>query len=311
MPRRVRYWLAVGLMTAALAWAGWRGTPANPATLISRVDVFATAVILGAMPWLVFRRFGTVRGGWLPRIVRIAGYLAVVGLVLAKADAERVEYARSTGRPGLGGLWVGEIIFLLVLSAYVAGLLIVTARRSPASPAAATTGVLGGVAIGLTIFVVRPLEGPLHTNSALLTGVYFALRLVSVALVLGGAIAVGIAAARRSSHRGSSHSVGPTPAGLAPPAGSQPVPPGSVPPGSVAPGSVAPGSVAPGLVAPGGRSHPGRSHRGQQRGRSHRAQQRGRRLARGHAPGRAWLLVSVLAAQQRCSCRCWASALSR
>ncbi len=78
----------------------------------------------------------------------------------------------------LGGLWVGEVIFLLVLSGYVAGLLIVTARRSPASPAAATIGALGGVALGLTIYLVRPLEGPLHTSSAWLTAVYFAVRLV-------------------------------------------------------------------------------------------------------------------------------------
>ncbi len=222
MPRRIRYWLAVAVMTAALAWAGWQGTLANPATLISRVDVFATALILAAMPWLVVRRFGTVRDGWLPRIVRIAGYLAVVGLVLAKADAERVEYARPTGRPALGGLWVGEIIFLLVLSTYVAGLLIVTARRSPASPAAVTSGAIGGVVIGLTIFVVRPLEGPLHTSSTAVTAAYFAVRLISVPVVIGAAIAVGITAARRSSQRGSPRSMGQTSAGIAAVAGPQP-----------------------------------------------------------------------------------------
>ncbi|MGO8960738.1 MAG: hypothetical protein ACLQFR_25685 [Streptosporangiaceae bacterium] len=222
MPRRIRYWLAVGLMTAALAWAVWSGTPANPATLISRVDVFATALILAAVPWPVARRFGPVRDGWLPRIARFAGYLGVVGLVLAKANAERVEYARSAGRPGLTGLWVGEVLFLLVLSGYVTGLLIATARRSPASPAASTTGVLGGVVLGLTIYVVRPLEGPLHTSSAWLTAVYFVGRLISIPLVLCAAIAVGIAAVRRSANRGSSHAVGQTPAGLGA-AGPQPV----------------------------------------------------------------------------------------
>jgi hypothetical protein len=220
MPRRVRYWLAVGLMTAALGWTGWPGTPANPATLISRVDVFATVLILAALPWPVARRFGAVRSGWLPRIVRYAGYLAVVALVLAKADAERVEYAQPTRRTSLGGLWVGEIIFLLVLAAYVTGLLVMTARRSPASQAAVTIGALGGVVLGVTIYLVRPLEGPLHTSSVWPTGLYFAVRLVSVPLVIGAVIVVGIAAARRSSHRGNSRSPGQAPAGSAAPAAS-------------------------------------------------------------------------------------------
>ena len=207
---------------------GWvAGAPANPATLISRVDVFATALILAALPWPVARRFGTVRYGWLPRFARFAGYLVVVALVLAKAGAERVEYAQSARRTSLGGLWVGEIIFLLVLAAYVTGLLVMTARRSPASPAAVTIGALGGVVLGVTIYVVRPLEGPLHASSAWLTGAYFAARLVSVPLVLGAVIAVGIAAARRSSHRGNPRSLGQAAAGSPAPAGSRPATPES------------------------------------------------------------------------------------
>ena len=249
MPRRVRYSLAVGLMTAALGWAGWQGTPANPATLISRVDVFATALILAALPWPVARRFGTVRYGWLPRIARFAGYLVVVALVLAKADAERIEYADSARRTSLGGLWVGEIIFMLVLAAYVTGLLVMTARRSPASPAAVTIGALGGIALGVTIYLVRPLEGPLHTSSAWLTGAYFAARLVSVPLVLGAAVAVGIAAARRSSHRGKPRSLGQAPAGSAAAAGSRPATPESAMAPSADPPSRAKQGVMAGLCA--------------------------------------------------------------
>src|SRR5258708_32605932 len=201
MPRRLRYLLAVGLMAAALGWAGWQGPPANPATLVSRGDGLAPVFILAALPWLVARRFGKIRSGLLPRIVRFAGYLVVVALVLAKAEAERVEYAESARRTSLGGLWVGEIIFLLVLAAYVTGLLVLTAQRSPASPAAVTIGAVSGVVLGVTIYLVRPLEGPLHTSSAWLTGVYFAVRLASVALVIVAAIGVGIAAAARSLHR--------------------------------------------------------------------------------------------------------------
>ncbi len=245
MPSRVRYLLAVALMTAGLGWAGWQGTPANPATLISRVDVFATALILAALPWPVARRFGPVRYGWLPRVARFAGYLVVMGLVLAKAGAERVEYAHSARRASLGGLWVGEIIFLLVLAAYVTGLLVMTARRSPASPAAVTIGAVGGIVLGVTIYLVRPLEGPLHTSSAWLTGVYFAARLVSVPLVLGAVIMVGIAATRRSSHRGNSRSVGQAPAASAAPAGSRP----AVPESAVAPSADPPSRAKQGVMA--------------------------------------------------------------
>jgi hypothetical protein len=245
MPRRVRYLLAIGLMTAALGWAGWQGAPANPATLVSRVDVFATALILGALPWAVARRFGKIRPGLKPRIVRFAGYLAVVALVLAKADAERLEYAQSARRTSLDGLWVGEIIFLLVLAAYVTGLLALTAQRSPASPAAVSIGAVGGVVLGVTIYLVRPLEGPLHTSSAWLTGVYFAVRLVSVPLVIIAVIVVGLAAARRPSHRGNSRSLGQAPAGPAAPAGSPSATPGSA---AVTPAD-SPGRAKQGVMA--------------------------------------------------------------
>lgn len=221
MPRKTLYGLAVAVMTAVLAWTGWRGLPGNPATLISRVDVVATTLILAVLPWPVRRRFGDVRDGWVPRAARIAGYLVVLALVLVKADAERVEYAGPASRPGLGGLWVGEILFLVVLALYVAGLLAMTARRSPASPAALAIGGLAGIALGVVIYVVRPLEGPLHTSSDWLTAAFIAARLLALPLVLGAAIAAGVAAARRSAHRGRTHSVGPQLA-RADPAGSAP-----------------------------------------------------------------------------------------
>lgn len=221
MPRKFLYALAVAALTAVLAWAGWRGVPGNPATLISRVDVVATVLILTGLPWPVQRRFGELRSGWAPRAARIAGYLIVLALVLLKADAEQVEYATSARRPGLGGLWVGEIVFLVVLAAYVAGLLAMTARHSPASPRALAIGGLAGVVLGISIYVLRPLEGPLHTSSGLLTVVYVAARLLAVPLVLGGAIAAGVTAARHSAHRGKSSRSGST-AGRPQPRGAKP-----------------------------------------------------------------------------------------
>ena len=203
MPRRIGGWLAIGCAAAVLAWACWPGAPGDPATLISRIDVIATVLILAGMPWLVRRRFGPMSQGWLPLAVRLSGYAAVFGLVLVKARVESFEFAGRSGRLALDGLWLGEVVFVLLLAAYIAGLLAVTARRPPASPAALAIGTGAGIVLGLTIYVMRPLAGPLHTGSGWLTGFYVAARLLAVPLVCATLMAAGLAAARRTSRRDS------------------------------------------------------------------------------------------------------------
>src|SRR5215472_5367190 len=136
MPRRIVSSLVFLAATAGLIWAGWPGAPANPATLVNRVDVIAAVVMLAGLPWLARRVFGPAGDSWLARIVRAGGYAAVFALVLVKAEVERPEYAAHSGHAWLAGVWAGEIIFLVVIAAYVAGLLAVTARRPPFSPEA-------------------------------------------------------------------------------------------------------------------------------------------------------------------------------
>ena len=133
MPRRIVSSLVFLAAAAGLVWADWPGAAANPATLINRVDVVAAVVILAGLPWLARRVFGPVGDSWLTRIVRAGSYAAVFALVLVKAEVERSEYAVRSGRAWLAGAWAGEIIFLLVIAAYVAGILAVTSRRSPLS----------------------------------------------------------------------------------------------------------------------------------------------------------------------------------
>jgi len=203
MPRKIIYMLASGAAAAGLAWATWPGAPADPATVISRIDVIATVVMLAGLPWAVRRVFGPVGGGWLPRTVRAGGYAAVLGLVLVKTKVERPEYAALSGRAVLAGIWAGEIVFLLVLTAYVAGLLAVTARRPPAGPAALAIGTGAGVAISLALYALSALRHPLHVTDAWLAWASDAARLLAVPLVVGAAIAAGVVAARRTSGRGS------------------------------------------------------------------------------------------------------------
>ena len=97
MPRRIAFAIAYGLAFAAaaagLVLAGWRGAAADPATLINRVGVIATIVLLAALPWAVRRVYGPASSGWLARIVRTGGYLIVFALVLVKDHVERFEFA--------------------------------------------------------------------------------------------------------------------------------------------------------------------------------------------------------------------------
>src|SRR5215472_1554719 len=202
MPRTIRYWVASAAAAAALAWAAWPGELANPATLISRVDVIATVLILAGLPLVVRRRFGPGGSERLPRLLRTAGYAAVFALMLVKADVERVKLAGFKGI-SLSGVWVGEVVFLFVIAAYVAALLAVTAERPPAGPATLAIGTGVGLLLGLAVFVLRPLANHVHIGNQWLADLYNVGKVVAVLLVLYAAIRAAIAAARRTSRRDS------------------------------------------------------------------------------------------------------------
>jgi hypothetical protein len=202
MPRTMRYWAPLALAAAALGWAAWPGAPDNPATLISRVDVIATVLLLAGLPVIVRRRFGPGGSKRLPRLLRTAGYAAIFVLMLVKADVERVEMARFSGI-SLAGVWAGEVVLLLVIGAYVAALLAVTAERPPASPATLAIGTGAGLLLGLAVFVLRPLANHVHIANRWLADLYDLGIAVAVLLVLYAAIRAAIAAARRTSRRDS------------------------------------------------------------------------------------------------------------
>ena len=104
---------------------------------------------------------------------------------------------------GLAGLWAGEMVFLVVVAAYVAGLLAVTTQRPPVSRAALAIGTGVGIAVGLAMYALPPLAHPPHVANAWLTGAYTAARVLVLPLVAGAGVAAGLMAARRTSGRGS------------------------------------------------------------------------------------------------------------
>ena len=201
MPRRIVSSLVFLAATAGLVWADWPGAPANPATVINRVDVVAVVVMLAGLPWLARRMFGPAGDSWLARIVRAGGHAAVFALVLVKAEVERSEYAGLSGRAALAGIWAGEIIFLVVIAAYVAGLLAVTARRPPFSRVALAIGTGAGVAAGLLMYALPPVGRWPHITIGWLAGMYGVARVLALPLALGTVIAAGLVAARRARRR--------------------------------------------------------------------------------------------------------------
>jgi hypothetical protein len=100
----------------------------------------------------------------------------VFALVLVKAKVERSEHTGYSGHAWLAGAWTGEIIFLVVMAAYVAGLLALTARRSPFSPVAMAIGTGVGVAAGLLMFALASMGRWPHITIGWLAGVYSVAR---------------------------------------------------------------------------------------------------------------------------------------
>ena len=185
MLHRIGYLLAFGAAAAGLAVTGWPGASADPATPVNRLDVIAAPVLLAAAGWAARRVFGPPGRSWQARSARAVGYAAVFALVLVKTQAARSEYAAWHGGSWLAGLWVGEVLFLLAIAAYVAALTAVTARRAPGRPATLVTGAVAGTALGLVLSVAPGTA-----------------RWAAMPVVLGGGIAAGLIAVRRTPRAG-------------------------------------------------------------------------------------------------------------
>jgi hypothetical protein len=126
MARKIVYWIGIGVVVAAAAWAiglSWRTVPAaDPESVTDRFRVLTGAFALLVLPWLGRRRsglFGPVGGGITPRLVRVAGCAAICGL-----GVQLVRLDRNAGSgSGLGNghfSWPQQIIGLALLAAAAA-----------------------------------------------------------------------------------------------------------------------------------------------------------------------------------------------
>lgn len=194
--RRPGYLLAFAAAVAGTAWSAWSGPPGDSAIVINRVDVITIAVILAGLPWAIRRTRGPVAGSRLARLVRTGGYAAILVLVLVKAAVERVAGAPPNNTEELTRAWIGEAVFLAVMTGYAAVILACTARRSPAVPATVVIGTSIGAAIGVVAYALGPLGCPLLFTGSWPAGLYDAAMALGVLLALCAPVAAGLAATR-------------------------------------------------------------------------------------------------------------------
>jgi len=159
MVAKVVYRLGLGAVAASVAWAvwlSWRTSPAvDPQTVTDRVRVLVGVAALVVLPWVGRRRgwFGPVGGGITPRLVRVAGCVAVCGLGTAVV---RMDSHLGLGPHGPGPFSLPrEIAAAVLLGAALAALAAGKARwGDDALPALWT---ITGTA-GVIVFALLPLQ---------------------------------------------------------------------------------------------------------------------------------------------------------
>ena len=191
MGRAVRV-LAFAAGAVGLVWVGWPGASSNSATPLNRVYVTGTVVALAVLPWVVRRYFGPVRGGWAPRAARVAGYALVLALIAAKAVKDRDGSRLGAYFVMVPGLWALEIVLLLVIVGYLAGLLILTSQRVRFTRWGLPAGIGFGALTAGVLYPLAPFGVNVDPNSPSLPwwGV------AALALPLAAGLLVGRLAAR-------------------------------------------------------------------------------------------------------------------
>jgi DUF1707 SHOCT-like domain len=156
--------LAFAAGAAGMVWIGWPGASSNSATSLNRVYAVGTVVLLAVLPWVVRRYFGPVRSGWAPRAARVAGYAMVLALIAAKAVKDRLGSKLGVYFPVIPPVWALQILLLLVIAAYVAGLLILTSQRVRLARWILPIGIGFGTVTAGVLYPLAPLGANVDPN---------------------------------------------------------------------------------------------------------------------------------------------------
>ena len=149
--------LAFAAGVLAVVWVGWPGQSSNSAVPVNRIYVVLTVVLLAVLPMVVRRYFGPARGGWAPRAARVGGYAMVLALIAAKTVKDRLGSKLGAYFAVVPGIWFLEIVLLLVIAAYVAGLLILTSQRVRLTRWILPTAIGFGAVTAGVLYALAPL----------------------------------------------------------------------------------------------------------------------------------------------------------
>ncbi len=216
--------LLFAVAAGAAAWVAWPDPPVGHAAA-AQFGVIATVVLLAGLPLLARRFSGPVGDSRAARFLRVGGYAAILALMPAIAIVAPfpgtvpqrgadlpVFYASGNPRSDLPGTssggppWQGEIPLLILTALYVAALLWVTSRRSPAAPATLAVGTGAGLVFGLVMYSVAPLGLSNDATDPWLPGARIdPLVVLAWILLLGGPVAAAVVAGWR--YRGPGGSV--------------------------------------------------------------------------------------------------------
>ena len=168
---------------AGVAWVGWPGSSSDSAVPLNRMYVVVTVVLLTVLPVVIRRYFGPVRGGWAPRAARVGGYAMVLALIAAKTVKDRDGSKLGAYFAVVPGIWVMEILLLLIIAAYVAGLLILTSQRVRLTRWILPIGIGFGAATAGVLYALAPFGVKVDPNGPSLK--WWGLAALALPLVTG------------------------------------------------------------------------------------------------------------------------------
>jgi hypothetical protein len=217
MRRRTGSAVLFAVAAALVAWTAWPGSSASFATSVDRVDVITMLVLLGGLALWARWAFGPPGSSRVARFLRVGAYAAILALIPAKNVVEQVLDApphggidlrlyRLISGPGFGNSWDSEIVFLVVMALYAAGILWMTSQRSRVGPAALAVGAVAGTALGAAWYLIGPLGfgGAPATNPWLPGSAIAPFIVLAVILLFGAPVVAMVAVARRCTARGGS-----------------------------------------------------------------------------------------------------------
>jgi hypothetical protein len=206
---KLTYLGAVSVGAGAILRYGWDAGP-NPGTTSHRIALIATMSMLAVAPALSrrIRAFGPMADGVGPRLVRGFAFAAMwavlpVAIYIGNYSERRFGTCADCTVPEraqwhserVSSPISGSVAIFVILAAYAALILRITARRSGATSSTLAIGGVTGVISGVVLYGLTPAGSPLPVANTALTAIYHGVLLFAIP---AGPFIAGVVAARRA-----------------------------------------------------------------------------------------------------------------